>query len=82
MLSTSQFSFHKETQTLSAEASELPEYRGGNSVSIKSHVTGRFVKFQYTKTVYDSSHEDIMAWEYEAVPQPGIHIKKLVIYND
>lgn len=70
-LNVSQFKLDKKTKTLSAKLSELPEFKGGNSLAVQSD----------SKTIYfNFAGKRNNNWEY--VSEFESKIKKLVVIND
>lgn len=86
MYSTDKFNWHKESRTLSAEASDLGVFMlDEGRISLKSARTGTVAEFQLANV--DKRDGDIRAWEFtpclkSAIRTPALAGVKIVIFND
>lgn len=81
---TDQFSYDKQSNTMSQEASTLGD--PPQVFMVRSTHTGRAFWFELNKVIWDASHEDIIGWEYKACIKPRMHVKPhcqtIKIWND
>jgi len=91
MYSTDKFTWHKETRTLSAEASDLGVFMldkgpfNERRISLQSARTGAVAEFQLANV--DKRDGDLRAWEFtptlkSAIRTPALAGVKIVIFND
>jgi hypothetical protein len=82
MLRTTDFMWHGEEQTLSAEVSDLQWPVMPRSFEMYSHHTGNKLTFEW----YDTSHDsegDVKYWHYRPVDDGTPHnVKKVLVFND
>ena len=69
--------YNKDTNTLSAEISELPGFNMGAALKILSPRTGVIKEFHLYKTDMDATQEDTYGWRFRS--DDGI---ELLIIND
>ena len=70
-LSTKQLHYNKETQTFSAEVSDLPNLVSHwcwnkQNITVKSEKTGRHVEFRWKYNDMDGTQEDTYGFNYVA----------------
>jgi len=71
------FHWHSDSQTLTAEISELPVKELPRLIEVVNEKSKQFRKFKYTKTETDREG-DVQAWHYAGDGHP----LKLIIWND
>lgn len=86
MYSTDKFTWHKESRTLSAEASDLGVFMlDEGHISLQSARTGTVAVFQLAHV--DKQDGNLRAWEFtptlkSAIRTPALAGVKIVIFND
>ena len=80
MLTIAQFTYCKETNTLVAELSDFDFGCRPVEVKIKSHVTGKVVRFHHAYNDMSSDGEEICGYNYISM-DPNVKTKLLLI-ND
>jgi len=75
--------FTRHGDSLVAEASDLNARGRDEHVLIRSHFTGRVVRFIFSRTEMTPDGEDIAGWHYTADPRgPVVKTPRVLIIND
>jgi hypothetical protein len=78
---TKQFTYHKETNSFVAEASDLGTFMVGQNFRLVSEKTGDTLDAQLLETKRDDDN-DITHWEYELCNVDGYTGIKVIVFND
>jgi hypothetical protein len=82
--SSNQFSYHKESNSLTAEASDLRLRGWPAMIQIRSERTGRVISCLKKDCVTDAGSEDILAFHYMPIADNNgpVKLSCVTIFND